>query len=107
MTVRIKGMTAGFTPTIAVRYARTIIDLATSRGASRTALMRGASITAAELAEDDNRIAVVKCKALMRTARELCDDPAFALHFGEACDMSEISILGQMQGTRSFADGGL
>ena len=64
MTARTKSMTTGFTPTIAVRYARAIIDLAASRGASRTALMQGASITAAELAEDDNRIAVVKCKAL-------------------------------------------
>ncbi len=107
MTVRIKGMTAGFTPTIAARYARAIIDLAASRGASRTALMRRASITAAELAGDDNRIVFVKCKALMRAAEELCSDPAFALHFGEAFDLSEISILGQMQGTRTFADGGL
>ena len=60
MTARTNSMTAGFTPTIAGRYARAIIDLAASRGASRTALMQGASITAAELAGDDNRIAVVK-----------------------------------------------
>lgn len=107
MTARTKRMTAGFTPTIAARYARAIIDLAAIRGASRIALMQRASITAAELAGDDNRIAFVKCKALMRAARELCGDPAFALHFGEAFDLSEISILGHMQATRTFADGGL
>ena len=53
MTARNKGMTAGFTPTIAARYVRAIIDLAASRGARRTALMQRASITGAELAEDD------------------------------------------------------
>jgi len=100
-------MTSGFTPTIAARYARAIIDLAASRGASGTALMQRASITAAELADDDNRIAFVKFKALVRAAQELCSDPAFALHFGEAFDLSEVSILGQMQGSKTFADGGL
>jgi len=107
MTARTKSMTSGFTPTVAARYARAIIDLAASRGASRTALMQRASITAAELADDDNRIAFVKFKALVRAAQELCSDPAFALHFGEAFDLSEVSILGQMQGSKTFADGGL
>jgi len=107
MTARTKGMTAGFTPTIAARYAKAMIDLAVSRGATRTALMQRASITAAELAGDDNRIPFEKCKALVRAAQDLCSDPAFALHFGEAFDLSEISILGQMQGGRTFADGGL
>jgi hypothetical protein len=32
--------------------------------------------------------------ALMRGAKELCGDPALGLHFGEAFDMAELSILG-------------
>ena len=30
----------------------------------------------------------------MRAGKELCNDPALALHFGEAFDMAELSIVG-------------
>jgi AraC-like DNA-binding protein len=32
--------------------------------------------------------------ALMRAAKELCDDPALALHYGAQIDLSEFSVLG-------------
>jgi AraC-like DNA-binding protein len=69
--------------------------------------MQRASITEEELAGDDNRIDFVKCRALMQAAKRFCSDPAFALHFGEAFELSEISILGQVQGAKTFAEGGL
>src|ERR1035438_7187655 len=36
--------------------------------------------------------------ALMRAGKELCHDPALALHFGEAFDCAEISIVGLIGG---------
>lgn len=34
----------------------------------------------------------------MRAGQALCDDPALALHFGEACDISEMSVVGLLGG---------
>jgi AraC-like DNA-binding protein len=47
-----------------------------------------------ELQDQDNRIPFAKYVALMRAGKELCNDPALALHFGEAFDMAELSIVG-------------
>ena len=40
----------------------------------------------------------------MRAGQELCNDPALALHFGEAIDLAEMSFTHQI-GARSMAEG--
>lgn len=81
-------------PSIAVGLARALLDLAASRGANRQALLERSGIGPEQLQDPDNRIAFVNYEALMRAGQELSGDPALALHFGEAFDMTEMSIVG-------------
>jgi AraC-like DNA-binding protein len=78
--------------TMAASGVRALLDFAASRGASRTVLAERSRINPAELADSDHRILFSKYVALMKAAQELCNDPALALHFGDAIDLSEISI---------------
>ena len=80
--------------TVAAGVARGLVELAASKGASRTVLAERSQIDPEELQDQDNRIPFAKYCALMRAGKELCNDPALALHFGEAFDMSELSIVG-------------
>jgi AraC-like DNA-binding protein len=81
-------------PTIAASFARALMELAVSKGASRKLLAERSGIDPKDLQDPDNRIPFAKYIALMRTGKELCNDPALALHFGEAVDMAEVSIVG-------------
>lgn len=78
--------------TMAASGVRALVDFAASRGAGRTVLAERSGINPAELVDSDNRILVSQYVALMKAGQELCNDPALALHFGEAIDLSEISI---------------
>ena len=90
---------------VAAGFARALADLAVSEGASRDALLEQSGIAAKDLEDQDNRVAFPKYVALMRAAKALCNDPALALHFGEAYDMTELSIVGLLgQAATSGAD---
>lgn len=80
--------------TVAAGLARGLTDFAVSRGASRDEMLKRAGIKPADLADQDNRIAFEKYVLLMRTAKTLTGDPALALHYGEANDMAEVSVVG-------------
>ena len=76
MTPRIKNMTAGIRgrrsePTIAAGYARALMQLAVSKGASRKNLAGRSGIDPGELQDQDNRIPLAKYVALMRAGQEL------------------------------------
>jgi hypothetical protein len=92
MTARCSGREAGPYLTLAAGYVRGLMDFAVSRGASRQELAARSGIESAELQNRDNRV-FAKYVALMRAGKELCKDPALALHFGEAIDMTEMSLL--------------
>ncbi|HEY0077593.1 MAG TPA: AraC family transcriptional regulator [Pyrinomonadaceae bacterium] len=95
-----------FEPTIAAGFACALMELAESKGASRKALAERSRIEPAELQDPDNRIPFEKYVALMRAGKELCNDPALALHFGEAFDCTEISIIGLVgRASETFAEG--
>jgi AraC-like DNA-binding protein len=81
-------------PTIAAGFARALMELAVSKGASKKTLADRSQINLEELQDQDNRIPFAKYVALMRAGKELCNDPALALHFGEAFDVAELSIVG-------------
>jgi AraC-like DNA-binding protein len=49
-------------------------------------------------------VAFDKYVLLMRAAKELCADPAFALHFGESVDLSEVSIVCAFGGLATIDD---
>ena len=80
--------------TVAAGYALGLIELAGSKGADRGALLAAAGIAASDLADPDNRIPFARYIDLMRTAKALTGDPALALHFGEAVNLADVSIVG-------------
>jgi AraC-like DNA-binding protein len=92
-------------PSISAGFARALMELAVSKGASRRLLAKRSGIDPEDLQDQDHRIPFAKYVALMRAGKELSNDPALALHFGEAFDISELSIVGLIgQTCETFAD---
>jgi AraC-like DNA-binding protein len=81
-------------PSVAASVTRRVIELAVARGARRSALLDRAGIDPAALADDDNRLPLAIHVALLRAAKHLCGDPAFALHYGESVNLAEVSVVG-------------
>lgn len=55
--------------------------------------------------DPDSRVPFAIYTDLMRQACVLCDDPALALHYGEAVDLAEVSIVGLiMNASETMAD---
>lgn len=90
--------------TVAASAVRALMELAASKGASRKALAERSRIDHADLQDADNRILFSKYVALMRAGQELCNDPALALHFGEAVDASEVSMTHMVGGAENIGD---
>ncbi|MDP3738611.1 MAG: AraC family transcriptional regulator [Hyphomonadaceae bacterium] len=80
--------------TVGAGLARGLVKLAVSTGADEAALAERSGINLEDLQDQDNRVPMAKYIALMRAAKELTGDPALALHWGEAVDLSEVSIVG-------------
>lgn len=80
--------------TVAAGAARGLMDFAVSKGATRERLLRRAGIDLATLENQDNRIALPAYVALMKAGQDLCQDPALALHYAEAVNLADISIVG-------------
>lgn len=87
-SVRVTG------PTIAAGYEAMLTEYARRRGADRRALLQAAQISPELLEDHDNRVPYERYVALMRAAKAMTADPALALRFGDAVDLSEISVLG-------------
>lgn len=85
-------------PSVAAGFARALLELAVSKGADRKVLIERSGIGAAALLDQDNRIPFAAYVALMRAGKALSGDAALALHFGEAHDMAELSIVGLIGG---------
>jgi len=90
----VKNSDAASRTTVGAGYAKGLLELAVSKGANREQLMARSGITAEDLADQDNRIPMPNYVALMRTAKGLTGDAALALHYGEAMDLSELSVVG-------------
>lgn len=71
-----------------------LANFAASKGADAARLLVGAGIDGALLDDPDNRVSASAYAALMRAAQRACADPGLALHYGEAVDMSDVSIVG-------------
>jgi AraC-like DNA-binding protein len=80
--------------TVSAGLARGLLEFAVSRGGDPGALLARSGIARDELEDHDTRIPFASYLALMRAGKELCNDPALALHFAEAVDMSELSVVG-------------
>lgn len=103
MTSGAKAMTGSSTrvrpeagATVSAGFARGLADLAVARGADRRALLAEAGIASEALEDQDGRVSFARYKALMRAGQRLAGDPALGLHYGEAVDIAEVSIVGLM-----------
>ena len=95
MTADTKDLIAGNSrPTVAAGLVRGLADYAAGRGADRAVLLAAAGLTEAQVADLDVRVPFAAYVALMRAAKVACDDPALSLHFAEALDLSELSVVG-------------
>ena len=78
--------------TVAAGYTQTLLSYAVSRGADRQTLMERSGIRPDQLEDRENRVPLASCVALMKAAVSLCNDPAFALRFGEAVRNEDLSV---------------
>src|ERR1700730_13400444 len=82
--------------TVAAIAARALMDFAMSKGCSLTVLIARSGIKVNELRDGENRIPFARYVALMRAGKELCNDQAFALHFGESSEGEEATFACMM-----------
>lgn len=80
--------------TVASGVVRALIAFAATKGACPRALAEAANIDPALLDDMDNRIAIDDYVVLVRTAKAMTGDPAFALHYGNFVNLSEVSVVG-------------
>jgi AraC-like DNA-binding protein len=81
-------------PTVAAGVTRRLLEVAVELGASMPALLDASGIEPEELADHDDRVALARHMALVRAAKRLCGDPAFALHYGDRINLAEVSVVG-------------
>jgi AraC-like DNA-binding protein len=79
---------------VSAGLARSLFEYASAKGAGAVALAERSGIDPRTLEDHDSRVPFDRYVALMRAAKDLCGDPALPLHFGEATDMAEFSIVG-------------
>ena len=82
------------TLTVSAGIVSGLSAFAASRGADLHALYARADVDLGALDDPDARLPLETYKTLLRAAQEMCADPALALHWGEAVDMAEVSIVG-------------
>src|SRR5262245_7618429 len=80
--------------TVSSGFILGLLGYAVSRGADKDALLARAGIDEAALQDRDTRLPYAQYVSLMHAAQEATGDTALALHFGEAVDVSDISIVG-------------
>jgi AraC-like DNA-binding protein len=81
-------------PSVAAGFARGLVQLAARQGVDPALLAQRAGLDPAVLEDQDARISLQTYVTLMRAAQAMTGDPAFALHFGEAFDIEDLSIVG-------------
>lgn len=80
--------------TVSAGLAAGLIDYAAILGADAASLKQRSGLNRINLNDPDGRVPFLRYVELMRQAQIQSKDPAFALHWGENVDMSDVSILG-------------
>ncbi len=80
--------------TVSAGFAKALIDFAAAKGASEALLLAKSGLSGGELADQDARVPFVSYMTLMRTAKELCNDPSLAIGFGAVTDARKFSVAG-------------
>lgn len=71
-----------------------LIDFAASRGADRARLLAMVDLAETENPDPNQRIPLAAYAAMMREAARQCNDAALAIHFSEATNFADLSIVG-------------
>jgi AraC-like DNA-binding protein len=87
-------VSAAQSATVSAGFAKALVDFAVSKGANEAFLLAAADLRAEDFADADHRVPFDRFVALMRAAKTLSSDPAFALEFGAAGDYRRMSIVG-------------
>lgn len=91
--------------TASAGLVRGLLDFAALYGADRRALAASIELDETALEDPDARVAFSAYVNLLQQACIACRDPALALRYGEAIDMSEVSIVGLlMNASETMAD---
>jgi AraC-like DNA-binding protein len=80
--------------TVSAGLARALFEFAVARGADHRQLKTRSGVDPSALDDLDMRVRFEAYVALMRSGKQLSGDPALPLHFAEAIDMSEFSVVG-------------
>jgi AraC-like DNA-binding protein len=80
--------------TVAAGLVRGLLEFAVRQGAARAALLAASEIDPETLEDADNRLPFAAYVKLMRAGKKLTGDEALSLHFAEAIDLSEVSVVG-------------
>jgi AraC-like DNA-binding protein len=93
--------------TVSAGVASALLDLAAAKGADAAMLTRNAGIEPGALGDPDGRVPMASYVRLMRAAKTAVQDPALGLHFGEAYEMRDISVVGVAAAPAGNISGGL
>ncbi|MFN3214459.1 MAG: AraC family transcriptional regulator [Henriciella sp.] len=80
--------------TVSAGYATSLVDLAVSLGANRTALLQRGGLSEDDLTDPETRVSFAVFKTLMRAGKELANAPSLALTFGALVNFEDLSIVG-------------
>jgi AraC-like DNA-binding protein len=81
-------------PSVAAGVIRGMMKVAVARGADPRALAAAAAIDPDDLEDQDKRLPLARYRELIEAGQRLTGDPALALHYGEAVNLSEVSVVG-------------
>jgi AraC-like DNA-binding protein len=80
--------------TVSAGLARGYYEFAVAQGAEAALLAQKSGIDPLLLEDADNRVPFEKYVRLVRAGKALTGDPALPMHFAEAVDMAEFSVVG-------------
>ena len=79
-------------PTVAAGIAQAWVDAAMSRGVDRELVLARSGLDPQLLVDQNERLPLAALVKLISAAKELCGDPALALHLGETIDCATYSV---------------
>jgi AraC-like DNA-binding protein len=93
--------------TIAAGFAHGLVKLSASKGVGPDLLAKESHLDLSALGSQDSRMSIVDYLKLIRAAKRLCKDEAFALHFGESFELGDMSVVGLLGDARMTFDDSL
>jgi AraC-like DNA-binding protein len=92
--------------TVAAGLAKGLFDFAVAGGANAGSLTQRTGLNPRDFDDPDHRVPAERFVALIHAGQDLTGDPALVLHFGEAVNLAQMSVVGLLvQASPTLADG--